>query len=87
MLPELDDDFAVDAAGFDTLAELREDLRARLLEADESAVEREFRDAVLDAAADAATIAAITASARSERSALGSAAASTSSSLEPLICR
>jgi trigger factor len=56
VLPELNDDFAVDAAGFDTLAELREDLRARLLEADESAVEREFRDAVLDAAADAATI-------------------------------
>jgi trigger factor len=56
VLPELDDDFAVDAAGFDTLAELREDLRARLLEADASAVEREFRDAVLDAAADAATI-------------------------------
>ena len=52
VLPELDDDFALDAAGFDTLAELREDVRARLLEADERAVEREFREAVLDAAAD-----------------------------------
>ena len=51
VLPELDDDFALDAAGFDTLEELREDVRARLLEADERAVEREFRDAVLDAAA------------------------------------
>ncbi len=56
VLPEVDDDFALDAAGFDTLAELREDLRSRLLEADERAVEREFRNAVLEAAADAATV-------------------------------
>jgi trigger factor len=56
VLPELDDDFAVDAAGFDTMQELRDDVRARLLEADELAVEREFRDAVLDATAAAATI-------------------------------
>ena len=56
MLPELDDDFALDAAGLDTLEELRDDLRARLLEVDERAVEREFREAVLDAAADAATV-------------------------------
>jgi trigger factor len=56
VLPELDDDFALDAAGLDNVAELREDLRARLLEADERTLEREFRDAVLDAAADAATI-------------------------------
>ena len=46
----------VDAAGFDTLEELREDLRARLLEVDERAVEREFREAVIDAAAAAATV-------------------------------
>ena len=56
VLPELDDDFALDAAGFDTLEELRDDVRARLLEVDERAVEREFREAVLDAAADAATM-------------------------------
>jgi trigger factor len=56
VLPELDDDFAVDAAGLDTLEELREDLRARLLEVDEQAVEREFREAVIDAAAAAATV-------------------------------
>ena len=56
VLPELDDDFALDAAGMDSLAELREDLRARLLEVDERAVEREFREAVLDAAADGATV-------------------------------
>ena len=51
MLPELDDDFALDAAGFDTVAELRDDVRTRLVEVDERAVEREFREAVLDAAA------------------------------------
>jgi len=48
-LPELDDDFASDAAGFDTLAELREDIAERLREADEARVEAEFREAVLDA--------------------------------------
>jgi trigger factor len=48
-LPELDDEFASDAAGFDTLAELREDVAAKLREADEARVEAEFREAVLDA--------------------------------------
>jgi trigger factor len=56
VLPELDDDFALDAAGLDSLAELREDLRSRLLEADQRAAEGEFRTAVLDAAADAAAV-------------------------------
>jgi trigger factor len=48
-LPALDDDFASDAAGFDSLAELREDIMAKLREADEARVEAEFREAVLDA--------------------------------------
>ena len=48
-LPALDDDFAVDA-GFDDLAELREDIRARLIEADGRQLEGEFRQAALDAA-------------------------------------
>jgi trigger factor len=48
-LPELDDDFASDAAGFDTLAELREDVAAKLRDVDEARVEAEFREAVLDA--------------------------------------
>ena len=48
-LPALDDDFASDAAGFDTLDELREDIAAKLREADENKVEAEFREAVLDA--------------------------------------
>jgi trigger factor len=48
-LPELDDDFASDAAGFDTLEELRDDIATKMREADESKVESEFREAVVDA--------------------------------------
>src|SRR3954464_10281187 len=55
-LPELDDEFASDAAGFDTLDELREDIRAKLREADETRVEGEYREAVLDAVVDEATV-------------------------------
>jgi trigger factor len=49
-LPELDDDFAADAAGFDSLEELREDARAKLRESEERAIETEFREAAVDAA-------------------------------------
>jgi trigger factor len=49
-LPELDEDFAIDA-GFDSLAELREDVRRRLLEQQEVEIESEFRAAALDALA------------------------------------
>ena len=55
-LPELTDEFAEESAGFDTLAELREDIANRLREADEQAIEREFDDAVLDAAVAEAEI-------------------------------
>jgi trigger factor len=48
-LPELDDAFAADA-GFDDLAELRQDIHDRLLEGEEARVEGEFRQAALDAA-------------------------------------
>jgi trigger factor len=50
LLPELDDDFASDAGGFDTVAELRDDVSKRLNEAEEREIEREFEQAVLDAA-------------------------------------
>jgi trigger factor len=49
-LPELDDEFASEAGGFDTLAELREDIATRLKAVEERAIEREFEGAVLDAA-------------------------------------
>jgi trigger factor len=55
-LPELDDDFASEASEFDTLAELREDIATKLREGDERAIEREFEEAVLQAAADAAQV-------------------------------
>jgi trigger factor len=55
-LPELDDDFASEASEFDTLAELRDDIAQRLRHADEHAVEREFEEAVLQAATDAAEV-------------------------------
>jgi trigger factor len=55
-LPQLDDDFAADAAGFDTLAQLRADLGAKLEEADRHAIDSEFREAVLDAAVAEARI-------------------------------
>ncbi|HYM53721.1 MAG TPA: trigger factor, partial [Solirubrobacteraceae bacterium] len=48
-LPDVDEDFAIDA-GFDDLEELREDIRRRLLEAEEAQIEAEFRQAALDAA-------------------------------------
>jgi trigger factor len=48
-LPELDDDFALEAGGFDTLDELREDVARRLREVDERNADQEFREAALDA--------------------------------------
>src|SRR5688500_16716992 len=55
-LPELDDDFAADAAGFDSLDQLREDVRAKLEEADRRAIEAEFREAAVDAAVAEAAV-------------------------------
>jgi trigger factor len=54
-LPALDDELA-EEAGFDTLDELREDIRGRMAEAEASRLEAEFREAALDAAVAAATI-------------------------------
>jgi trigger factor len=55
-LPDLDDDFASDSAGFDTLDELRENIRERMLELDEERVESEFRAGALDAIVAQATV-------------------------------
>jgi trigger factor len=55
-VPELDDDLAVEAGGFDSLDELREDIAAKIREAKESTSERDFREAAVDAVADAATV-------------------------------
>jgi trigger factor len=56
LLPELDDDFAADASEFDTLEELRADIREKVGKALNSRSEEDFRIAAVDAAVDAATI-------------------------------
>jgi trigger factor len=48
-LPELDDDFAVEAGGYDSLDELRAEIEQRVGEAEERAIEGEFREAAVDA--------------------------------------
>ena len=55
-LPEVDDDLALEVGGFDTLDELREDIRSRLREREEHAIDHEFREAVVDAAVERAEI-------------------------------
>jgi trigger factor len=55
-LPELNDDFASDAGGFDTIDELREDIRKRLSESDAHAIEHEFEEAVVEAAVGEAKV-------------------------------
>jgi trigger factor len=55
-LPELDDDFATEAGGFDTIAELREDIATRMRETEERQIEAEFREAALDAVVAKATV-------------------------------
>jgi trigger factor len=55
-LPELDDDFATEAGGFDTVDELREDIASRMREADERKLEAEFREAALDKVVEGATL-------------------------------
>ena len=55
-LPEPDDDFAAEASEFDTLEELRADIRAKLGEAAAERIEQDFRLAAIDAAADNATV-------------------------------
>ena len=56
ILPELDDEFASDASEFDTLEELRADIREKVGEAMNSRAEEDFRIAAIDAAVDAATV-------------------------------
>jgi trigger factor len=55
-LPELDDEFAAQASEFDTLAELREDIAAKIREALEHRAEDEFRQGAVDAAVEEATV-------------------------------
>jgi trigger factor len=56
LLPELDDDFAGEAGGFDTLDELRVDIEQKLAQADERSIDQDFRQAVVDAAVAASKV-------------------------------
>src|SRR3954470_6088168 len=49
-LPELDDDFAVEQGGFDSVDELRADIEQRMRDQHERMIDTEFREAVVDAA-------------------------------------
>jgi trigger factor len=55
-LPELDDDFAVEAGGYDSLDELRAEIEERIKQAEERAIEGEFREAAVDAVVAASRI-------------------------------
>jgi trigger factor len=54
-LPEVDDDLAAEA-GFDTLDELREDIRTRLTESETARIDAEFREAALDSVVKSAKL-------------------------------
>ena len=56
VLPELDDDFASEASEFDTLEELRGDIREKVGAALGSRAEEDFRVAAIDAAVEEATV-------------------------------
>ena len=57
VVPELDDAFAADVSEFETMDELRNDVRERLVAAAEAGVQREFRAAAVEKAVEHATIA------------------------------
>lgn len=56
VLPELDDEFASEASEFETLEELRADIREKVGAATNSRAEEDFRIAAVDAAVAAATV-------------------------------
>ncbi|MBP3596191.1 MAG: trigger factor [Clostridia bacterium] len=55
-LPELDDEFAKDVSEFDTLKELKEDIKANLTKSNEEKAKHEIEEAAITAACDAAKV-------------------------------
>ncbi|HEX6584492.1 MAG TPA: trigger factor [Thermoleophilaceae bacterium] len=55
-LPELDDDFAIEAGGYDSLDELRSEIESRIAQAERQAIDAEFREAAVDAVVEQAEI-------------------------------
>lgn len=56
VLPELTDEFVAENSEFDTVEELRQNIRSRMTKAREAAVENLFREAVLDKATEVAEV-------------------------------
>ncbi len=56
VVPELDDEMAADVSEFETMDELRADIRSRLEAAAQAGARREFRAAAVDKAAELATV-------------------------------
>jgi len=56
VVPALDDQFAADASEFETIADLRDDIRTRMTTAAEGAVEHDFRAAAVEMAVANATV-------------------------------
>ena len=54
-VPEIDDEFAKDVSEFDTLQELRADLREKIAQERERTAQREFEDALMEQVADGIT--------------------------------
>ena len=55
-LPELDDEFAKDVSEFDTLEELKADIRAKALETAQKQIDSAFENAVVEKAAENTTV-------------------------------
>lgn len=55
-LPALDDEFAKESTEFETIAEVKEDIKKRLEESNTARAEKELEEAVINAAVDAAKI-------------------------------
>jgi len=55
-LSELDDEFAKDISEFDTLAELKEDIKQKILEATEKRLDNEYRSEMVKRAVDNASV-------------------------------
>ena len=56
VLPELDDEFAKDVSDFDTLEELKADIRAKALENAQKQIDSAFENAAVEKAAENATV-------------------------------
>jgi trigger factor len=55
-LPEMDDEFAKEVSEFDTLEELKADMRSKLQETNDVRVKREYEEAVIDAVCENAKV-------------------------------